>query len=95
MMERINWGNKLFGQAKTGAQLRFQSYPVLAADPSPQGVAKKLVSVFDAPIPAYKIPKLVEAAQKASGGAVTAENANATAAAVTRLIFAAPEFQLM
>ena len=95
MMERINWGNKLFGQAKSGAQLRFQSFPVLAADPTPQGVAKKLVSVFDAPIPSYKMPKLVEAAKKASGGAVTAQNANATAAAVTRLIFAAPEFQLM
>ena len=95
MMERINWGNKLFGQAKTGAQLRFQALPVLAADPTPQGVAKKLVSVFDAPLPSYKVPKLVEAAQKASGGRVTQQNANATAAAVTRLIFAAPEFQLM
>ena len=95
MMERINWGNKLFGQAKAGAQMRFQAYPIFAADPSPQGVAKKLVSVFDAPIASYKQPRLVEAAQKASGGRVTTQNANATAAAVSRLIFAAPEFQLM
>ena len=36
---------------------------------------------------------LKEAAQKASMGRVTPENANATAAAVTRLIFATPEFQ--
>lgn len=95
MMERINWGNKLFGQARAGAQIRFQSFPVFANDPTPQGVAKKLVSVYDAPIPSYKIPKLVEAAQKACGGQVTARNANATAGAVSRLIFAAPEFQLM
>lgn len=95
MMERINWGNKLFGQAKTGAQLRYQSYSIFAADPTPNGMAKKLVSVYDAQIPAYKIPKLVEAANKASGGKVTPQNANATAAAITRLIFASPEFQLM
>jgi uncharacterized protein (DUF1800 family) len=95
MLERINWGNKLFGQAKTGAQLRFQSFPIFASDPTPQGVAKKLTSIFDAPIVSYKMPKLVEAAQKASGGRVTQQNSNATAAAVTRLIFAAPEFQLM
>lgn len=95
MMERINWGNKLFGQAKAGAQLRFQSFPIFSNEPTPQAVAKKLVSVFDAPIPSYKMPKLVEAAQKASGGKITAQNSNATAAAVSRLIFAAPEFQLM
>jgi uncharacterized protein (DUF1800 family) len=95
MMERINWGNKLFGQAKTGAQLRFQAYPIFANDPTPQGVAKKLTSVFDAPIATYKMPRLTEAAQLASKGRITPQNANATAAAVTRLIFAAPEFQLM
>lgn len=95
MMERINWGNRLFGQAKGGGQLRFQAFPIFAADPTPQGVAKKLVSVFDAPMPSYKVPKLVEAAQKASGGRVTPQNANATGAAVARLIFASPEFQLM
>ncbi|MBC8064782.1 MAG: DUF1800 domain-containing protein [Chlorobia bacterium] len=95
MMERINWGNKLFGQAKAGGQLRFQSYPIFANDPTPQGVAKKLVSVFDAPIASYKIPKLVEAATKASAGRVTQQNSNVIAAAVTRLIFAAPEYQLM
>jgi uncharacterized protein (DUF1800 family) len=95
MMERINWGNKLFGQAKTGAQLRFQSYSMFEKDPTPRGVATKLVSILDAPIESAKLPKLVEAAQKASGGTLTRQNANATAAAVTRLIFAAPEFQLM
>jgi hypothetical protein len=64
-------------------------------DPTPRGVATKLVSILDAPIESAKLPKLVEAAQKASGGTLTRQNANATAAAVTRLIFAAPEFQLM
>ena len=95
MMERINWGNKLFGQGRGGAQIRFQSYPVFASDPTPQGLAKKLVSVYDASIPSYKIPKLVEAAEKAANGQITARNANVVASAVSRLIFAAPEFQLM
>jgi len=95
MMERITWGSRLFGQAKTGPQLRYPSYGLFQADASPQGIAKKLVSIFDAPIPSFKMPMLVEAAQKASGGRLTPQNANATAAAVTKLIFAAPEFQLM
>jgi len=95
MMERINWGNKLFGQAKTGAQLRFQSFPIFEKDPTPEGLTKKLVSIFDAPIPAYKLPKLVEAAKIATKGPLTRQNANVASAAVTRLIFAAPEFQLM
>ena len=95
MMERINWGNRLFGQAKTGAQLRYQSYPIFSKATDAKAVAEKLMSIFDAPIPSYKRAKLTEAATKASGGTVTPQNANATAAAVTRLIFAAPEFQLM
>ncbi len=95
MMERINWGNRLFGQGRGGVQVRFRALPMFESDPTPQGVAKKLVSIYDAPIPSYKMPKLVEAAEKASGGRITQRNANATAAAVSRLIFAAPEFQLM
>lgn len=95
MMERIMWGNRLFGQAKSGIQLRYPAYGLFTADPTPAGVAKKLVSIFDAPIPSYKMPKLTEAAQLACNGRLTAQNANVTAAAVTRLIFAAPEFQLM
>lgn len=95
MMERIQWGSRLFGQAKSGPQLRYPAFGLFSGDTSPQGAAKKLVSVFDAPIPSYKMPRLVEAAQKACGSRVTPQNANATAASVTRLIFAAPEFQLM
>lgn len=95
MMERIGWSARLFGLAKTGAQLKFPAYGLFTGDSTPLGVAKKLVSIFDAPIPSYKLPKLVEAAQLASGGRVTQQNANSTAAAVTKLIFAAPEFQLM
>ena len=60
---------------------------------TPKGVVDKLVSVLDAPIKPEKIPALVQAAEKASGGNVTRKNLSATAVAVGRLIFAAPEFQ--
>src|SRR5262249_52397894 len=90
MLERINWGSRIFGTAKSGPQLRFAAYNVFANDPSPMAVAKKLVSIYDAPIPSYKLGNLVDAAQKASGGRITPQNANATASAVSRLIFAAP-----
>jgi uncharacterized protein (DUF1800 family) len=95
MVERISWADRIFGVGGgTGRiALRYPAYPVFQQDPTPKGVATKLVSVFDAPIPASKMPNLISAAQKASGGTVTPQNANATAAAVTRLIFASPEFQ--
>lgn len=91
MVERIAWADKIFGRGRFGA--RFTSYRLFEKDPSPKGVAEKLVSIFDAPLPASKMPKLIEAALKAMGGRLTPQNANATAAAVARLIFASPEFQ--
>ncbi len=60
---------------------------------SPAGVADRLTSIFDAPLPKAKRAGLVAAAQKASEGRVTWQNAAATADTVTRLIFATPEFQ--
>ncbi len=102
MVERIQWADRVFGVANEGAargvrqraQIRFGAFPLFASDPSPEAVAKKLVSLFDAPIPEEKMPQLVAAAEKESGGRVTQQNANKTAAAVTRLIFGAPEFQM-
>ena len=104
MVERIAWGDKIFGQAaagqiKNGAKagltvnLRYPSYELFAEDPTPQGAVKKLASLFDAPLKPERIPILVQAATKASEGTITRENANRTAGAVTRLIFATPEFQ--
>jgi len=53
----------------------------------------RLASIFDAPLKAERGKILIEAATKASKGKVTTANANVTAAAVSRLMFASPEFQ--
>ncbi len=103
MVERIGWADRLFGVApaqapakgqRVRAQLRYPALGLFAQDPTPQGIAKKMVSVFDAPIPESKMPLLVGAAEKASGGRVTAQNANQAASAVCKLIFGSPEFQM-
>lgn len=91
MVERISWADKVFGRARFGA--RFTAFRLFDQDPSPKGIAQKLVSIFDAPISPAKMAKLVEAAQKATEGRLTQQNSNAAAAAVCRLIFASPEYQ--
>ncbi len=92
MVERIEWGQILFGNGGR-YNLRYPVAGLLRDDMTPQGVVNKLVSVFDAPLPASKIQKLVENARKVSGGTVTQQNAAETAALVAKLIFASPEFQ--
>lgn len=98
MVERIGFADRLFGSTNPGTrrvQMRFPIFPLFAADPTPEGAARRLVSVFDAPIPEPKIASLVEAAAKAaSGGRITPQNANAVAGSVSRLIFGSPEFQM-
>jgi uncharacterized protein (DUF1800 family) len=99
MVERIQWGDRLFGVGQTGgrlqrAQTRVPAFGLFAADPTAKGVAEKLLSVFDAPVPESKKGQLVQAAEKATGGRLTPQNANAAAAAVARLIFGTPEFQM-
>src|SRR5579862_363864 len=91
MVERISWADKVFGRARFGT--RFTSYRIFEQDPTPRGVAAKLTSIFDAPISPAKMTSLVQAAQGAVGGPLNEQNANAVAAAVSRLIFASPEFQ--
>ena len=98
MVERIKWGEALFGQTANAPGQRqfrilFNAFPLFAKDPTPAFAVDTLLSVFDAPLAASKRPQLVAAAQKASGGAVTSTNANVTAAAISRLIFGSPEFQ--
>jgi uncharacterized protein (DUF1800 family) len=91
MVERISWADKVFGRARFGTP--YSSYRIFEQDPTPKGIAQKLVSIFDAPIPASKLPALALSAEKAMGGRLTQQNANTVAAAVCRLIFASPEFQ--
>lgn len=97
MVERIQWGERLFGQAAQEgrrAQIRFASMPLFAKDPTPRGVVTTLVSIFDAPIPEKRLTPMVQAAENVCGNRVTAANANQTASAVARLIFGTPEFQM-
>lgn len=102
MVERMKWSDKLFGSFAAGkqnksAQQRSLNYPAMslfAADPTPKGAVARLLSVFDAHLPQAKVMQLEKAANDASGGAVSPQNANAVASAVCRLIFGSPEFQL-
>ena len=96
MTERISWGDRLFGQgppAKGRATLRYAAYPLLADYATPEETVHRLLSVFDVRVSPDRRALLVQAAQRESGGRVTPENAAKTAASVTHLIFATPEFQ--
>ncbi len=92
MVERINWANKLMGAARGG--VRYPIYSILAGDPTPDGIARKLASMYDASFSETKLKKLGEAAQLAlNGQALSQRNANQVADVVLRVIFGSPEFQ--
>ncbi|MCW5937191.1 MAG: DUF1800 domain-containing protein [Fimbriimonadaceae bacterium] len=95
MVERMKWADRLFGvaQIKGQASVRYPAWPLFRGDPTPEGVAKRLVSLFDASLPQAKMDQLVAACREKSGGAVTAGNAGDVAQVVARLIFGSPEFQ--
>ncbi len=94
MIERMKFADKLFGVSTSRPRMaRVPAYPLFAGDPTPEGVVRKLVSIFDAPIAAKKLPALSDAARRAGAANLTPTNANQVAAAVSRVIFAAPEFQ--
>ena len=92
MVARISWADKVFGIG-SGSLNEFTPFSLFDKDPTPGGIAAKLVSVFDAPIAEEKIGELVSAAAQTSSGTLTPDNANKTADSVARLIFASPEFQ--
>lgn len=94
LVKRMTWGEELYGVAKAKlAQIRINPMPLFADDPTPLGVAKRLVSIFDAGIPDSKLSAIAEAGKIVCGDRVTDQNAAKTAAAVSQLIFACPEFQ--
>ncbi len=94
MLERISWADRIFGQSKVARlPVRYQAFDLFREDPTPGGVTKALVSIFDAPMSPQKLNSLISAATRVSNGTITPENANATAAQVARLIFSTPEFQ--
>lgn len=95
MTERIAWGDRLFGQGKAGnrATLRYPAFALLADATTADAAVHKLCSVFDVRLPPERRAVLVQAAQRASGGAVTPANAAQVAATVSHLMFSTPEFQ--
>ncbi|RYG24246.1 DUF1800 domain-containing protein [bacterium] len=94
MVERIGWGDQLFGKGKTGrASIRYPAYEFLQTSRTPEEVVQTLASVFDVRIAPERRPLLVAAAKKALGTGLTPANAPAVAATVTHLMFALPEFQ--
>jgi uncharacterized protein (DUF1800 family) len=94
MVERIGWGDQLFGKGKTGrASLRYPAYEFLETSRTPEQVVHTLASVFDVRIAPERRPLLLEAARKALGDGLTPANASSLAATVTHLMFALPEFQ--
>lgn len=104
MIERIKWAEKLFvGTAlaprngKAGRTVpAYQAYTLFDEGADARSVANKLVSVFDARFDSKKIDQLTAAASAAMDGKpVSPQNAGPAAAAVSKLIFASPEFQLI
>lgn len=102
MVERMKWSDILFGRfvagkaSKAAPASRTLNYPVFSLvkeTPSPRGLVDRLVVLFDAPLSGSKKDKLYQAADDATGGTLTEDNANMAAAAVARLIFGSPEFQ--
>ncbi|RYG38642.1 DUF1800 domain-containing protein [bacterium] len=89
MVARIAWSDRIFGQtAKVRFPIRYPAKAVLGKAQTPEEIVDRLISVFDAPIKPERKVVLIEAATKAG-----TKNLAETAAAVSRLIFAAPEFQ--
>ena len=109
MVERMKWADKIFaggppGNSQNpanplggnrGPQVGYQAFSLLRTDPTPTGVVKNLMSLFDLTLPPAKIDGLVAAAANESGSGLTFQNANLTARAVCKLMFATPEFQMM
>ena len=110
MVERMKWADKLFAGGPAGntqnpgnplggnrgPQVGVPAFPLFQADPTPNGVVKSLMSLFDLTLPPAKVAGLVATAEGGAGGStITFQNANSTARTVCKLMFSTPEFQMM
>jgi uncharacterized protein (DUF1800 family) len=85
MVERMKWAEKMF--ARLSAQV------FLTPGMDSRALVDRMLAVLDVPLKPEKVPALVDAAEKASGGRFTRQTISPAAVAVGRLIFASPEFQ--
>ena len=109
MVERMKWADKLFAGGPAGntqnpgnplggnrgPQVGIQAFPLFTADPTPAGVVKVLMSVFDLTLPPNKVAALVATAEGEGGSRIDQRSANTVAKAVCKLMFSTPEFQMM
>ena len=110
MVERIKWAERLYaggtpapasnlaaniGGGRSGPLVGAQPFPLFASNPTPDGAVKSLCSIFDIELTGAKYANLIDAASKAAGSSrITQQNASAVARAITKVIFASPEFQM-
>jgi hypothetical protein len=73
--------------------MTFSAAPLLAQSTTPAAVVDKLLSLFDAQLPAEKRAVLIDNVKKQTGGSVNRADANAVCSATCKLIFGSPEFQ--
>jgi uncharacterized protein (DUF1800 family) len=96
MVERIKFADRILAGRNPGSKvpnLNFDASFLINGLPVEEAV-RKLVSVFDAPLPEAKIRALADAARKIAGGNVIPDDqVRPVAVGVTRMIFGSPEFQ--
>jgi uncharacterized protein (DUF1800 family) len=94
VVERIGWSSRLVGVAAKDNAPKYPFYNLFTDDTTPFGIAKKLCSVFDAPLTGAKLVNIADSVEKAmEGQGLTPQNANKVAGAAIKLIFGSPEFQ--
>lgn len=95
MVERIKWAGRLFrlrgGDQNTGPALIVLG--LIRSNPTPENLALTLCELFDADLPAAKVQKMAEAAQRASGATLNERNITNACVAAAELLFGTPEFQ--
>jgi len=98
MVQRIAWGDALFAPRRPGAPAgRGQSLAIpifdVVEERTPEVLADRMVSLFDAPVTDAQREQMRDAAKSAALFGLTPRNAGDVAATVARLMFGTPEFQ--
>lgn len=96
MVERIEFGNMLYGTNPPGArraQINYTAYALFQNNPSPVQAVRKLLSLYDVELPEAKVHFLAQKAMDFAQGSINEDNANLVASQVSRLIFGCPEYQ--